>query len=260
MTDFDKWEKRFGWLSFPSIIRYYALMHVLVYVLQIIRPDIGQILDFDRTRILSGEVWRVFTFYFASSEFGQVSPLTLLFLLCMVSFMFMVSDGLEGAWGSFKTSLFCYFGMLMVLVANCVLPGAMPYSGLMIYSSAFLAFATLYPKVEIRLMMLIPIQVGFLGAVQGFFLVVACLFSPSLIPFYVFATMNYLLWAGIPALRGTAGVVKAAKRRSQFKAAGRLEDDAFHRCESCGRTDVSDPKLDFRVCEDGREFCEEHLP
>lgn len=260
MNGFDKWERRFGWLAFPSIIRYYALMHVLVYVLQIVRPDLSEVLDFDRARILSGEVWRVFTFYFAASQFGEVSPLSLLFLLCMVSFMFMVSDGLEGAWGSFKNSLFCYFGMLMILVANFVLPGEMPYSGLMIYSSAFFAFATLYPKVEIRLFLIIPVQVGFLGAAQGFFMLVACLFGPSLIPFYLLVTLNYILWAGIPALRGTAGVVKAVQRRSKFKSAGYPKNEAFHKCEVCGRTDTTDPALDFRVCEDGREFCQEHLP
>jgi hypothetical protein len=260
MTGFDKWERRFGWLAFPHIIRYYALLHVLVYVLQIVRPDLQEVLDFDRARIFSGEVWRVFTFYFAASRFGGVSPITLLFLFFAVSFMFMVSDGLEGAWGSFKTSLFCYFGMLMILLANFVLPMQMPYSGLMIYSSAFLSFATLYPKVEIRLFMIIPVQVGFLGAALGVYLLATCLFSPSSIPFHLFVVMNYLLWAGIPALRGTARVVKSAQRRSKFKAASKPEEEAFHKCEVCGRTDASDPELDFRVCEDGREFCAEHLP
>lgn len=258
MTWIDKCEKRFGWLTFPRIIRYYALMHVLVYVLQIIRPDMGEVLEFDRGRILSGEVWRVFTFFFSASQFGAVSPITLLFLIFAVNFMFMVNDGLEAEWGSFKTTLFFYFGMLMVLVANVVLPVVIPYSGLMIYSSAFLAFATLFPKVEIRFMMIIPIQIGFLGAVQGLFLIVGCLFAPILIPFYVLATLNYFLWAGIPALRGTARVVKSAQRRSRFQAASKVE--TFHACETCGRTDASHPELDFRVCEDGREYCREHLP
>lgn len=260
MTGFYKWERRFGWLAFPRLIRYYALLHVLVYVLQVIRPDLSQVLEFDRARILSGEVWRIFTFYFSASEFGGVSPITLLFLICAVNFMFMVNDGLEEEWGSFKTSLFCYFGMLMILVANFVLPVGLPYSGLMMYSSAFLAFATLYPKVEIRLFLLIPVQVGFLGVLQGVFMLAACVFQPSLIPFYLFATMNYLLWVGIPVLRGTACVMQAAQRRSKFRAAAKPEDDTFHRCEACGRTEVSHPDLDFRVCEDGREFCAEHLP
>lgn len=260
MSGFDQWERRFGWLAFPGLIRYYALLHVLVYVLQVIRPDLGGIMDFDRGRVLSGEWWRIVTCFFSASQFGAVSPLTLVFLLCMVGFMFMVSDGLEGAWGSFKTSLFCYFGMLMILVANFVLPTAMPYSGLMVYSSAFFAFATLYPKVEIRFMLFIPMQVGFLGAAQGVFLVATCFFEPALIPFHLLATLNYILWAAIPALRGTAHVVKAAQRRSRFQATAKPDKEAFHRCEVCGRTDVSNPELDFRVCEDGREFCVEHLP
>ena len=66
MTSISRWERRFGWLAFPGLLRYYALMHALVYVLQIVRPDIGSLLEFDRARILSGEVWRVFTFLFSS--------------------------------------------------------------------------------------------------------------------------------------------------------------------------------------------------
>jgi hypothetical protein len=54
MTIFDRMERRFGWLSFPGFLRYYALFHVLVFVLQYIRPDIGEVLEFDRAKILSG--------------------------------------------------------------------------------------------------------------------------------------------------------------------------------------------------------------
>ena len=66
-------ERRFGWVGFPGFLRYFALLHVLVYVLQIARPGIGLLLMFDRGSIQAGEVWRVVTFLFASSGFGQFS-------------------------------------------------------------------------------------------------------------------------------------------------------------------------------------------
>jgi hypothetical protein len=28
----------------------------------------------------------------------------------------------------------------------------------------------------------------------------------------------------------------------------------------CGRTEISDPELDFRMAADGEEYCEDHLP
>ena len=120
MTIFDRLERRCGWLAFPGFLRYYALFHVLVYILQIIRPDIGQLFAFDRAKIFSGEVWRVATMFFAGSQFGTFNPVSVLLLICAVNFVFMVSDGLENAWGSFKASLFYYTGIGLVLVANFV--------------------------------------------------------------------------------------------------------------------------------------------
>ena len=117
MTIFDRLERRCGWLAFPGFLRYYALFHVLVYILQIIRPDIGQLFAFDRAKIFSGEVWRVATMFFAGSQFGTFNPVSLLLLIFAVSFVFMVSDGLENAWGSFKASLFYYTGIGLVLLA-----------------------------------------------------------------------------------------------------------------------------------------------
>lgn len=252
-------ERRFGWLSFPGIIRYYALMHVLVFVLQIINPNMGQLLDFDREKILAGEVWRLFTFYFAASRFGGMSPFTLIFLFFIVNFMFMVGDGLESEWGAFKTSLFVYFGMLSLLLWNLLFV-TIPLSGLTLYSSVFFAFATLYPKMEVRLMLIIPIQVRFIAIIMAGGLLLQCLGWPLLFLFYLVATLNYFLWAGIPALRGKARKVQSAQRRSKFKAASMPETAAFHTCVVCGRTEISNPELEFRIATDGKEYCTDHLP
>jgi hypothetical protein len=69
---------------------------------------------------------------------------------------------------------------------------------------------------------------------------------------------NYLLWAGLPALRGKSQEVKSLKRRMHFNAAKGKPADGFHRCEVCGRTEISNPELDFRVGPDGKEYCDEH--
>lgn len=260
MTNFDRLERRFGWLAFPGFLRYYALFHVLVFVLQYIRPDIGEVLEFDRAKILSGEVWRVVTLFFASSEMGRPSLFSILFLIFVVNFMFMVSDGLEGAWGSFKASLFHYMGILMILVANFIYPFAIPSSGIALYGAAFLAFATLFPKVEILLMMIIPVQVRFLGIFAGVMLVFSVIAQPVLLPFVVMAYANYLFWVAIPTLRGTSRVLQSAQRKRKFNAAKRSESEAFHTCAVCQKTDVADPGAEFRIGADGAEYCVDHLP
>ena len=260
MSFFDRMERRWGGIAFPGFLRYYALMHVMVFVVQMLRPDVGQMLEFDRAKILSGEVWRVVTMFFSTSQFsGGNLFVSLLFLYFGVMFVFMVSDGLENAWGSFKTSLFYYTGMVAVVVMNFIYPVAIPGSGTVLYGAAFLAFATLFPRVEILLFMILPVQVRFLGMFAGALVLLNAFGRPWLLPFYLVAYANYFIWAGIPALRGTARLIESGQRRKKFNAAKMPASEAFHTCKVCGKTDVSDPHVEFRIGKDGEEYCSEHL-
>jgi len=260
MISIERLERRWGWLSFPGLLRYYALMHALVYVLQVFRPDIGALLEFDRARILSGEVWRLVTFLFSSSGFAGLGMIGILFFFFMVMIAFLMSEALEGAWGVFKTTLFYYFGIVALIIANLLFPGAMRGSGFLIYGSAFLAFATLNPRHEFLLFLILPVQVRFLAMFQAGIMLLSVFSNWLLLPFYLLGCANYILWAGIPALRGTARVIESVHRRKRFEAAKESLDVAFHTCVLCDRTDLSDPGLEFRVGADGREYCLDHLP
>ena len=265
MTVFDRLERRWGRLAFPGFLRYYALFHVLVFVLQLIRPDIGQVLEFDREKIFSGEIWRIATLFFANSEFGNPrSPMAIIFLIFAVNIVFMVGVGLENAWGVFKASLFYYTGIVLVLVANFaysfIFTGAVPLSGTILYASAFLAFCTVFPKVEILLLFIIPVQVRFLGMLMAGGLLIAIVSAPILLPFFTVALANYFIWAGIPALRGTARVIESGKRKKRFNSGKLPASEAFHTCAVCQVTEVSDPNMEFRIGHDGEEYCTGHLP
>lgn len=262
MQFLDKLERKLGWLTFPGLLRYYALFHVMVFLLQFVNPQIGSILEFDREKILSGEIWRVVTFLFATNRFSSMNPVfAMLFLYIMVMIAFMISDALEGAWGVFRSTLFYYTGIAGLLAANFIYSQPVPGSGYFIYLSAFFAFATLFPKVEFMMFFIIPVQVRWIATLIAVFLVLP-LFS---LPFYyigyaVLGFGNYALWAGIPALRGQAKIMESAGRRRKFEKSKANPDEAFHRCAKCGRTEGTDPSLEFRMAANGEEYCEEHLP
>lgn len=260
MRSIGQLEIRYGWLSFPGFLRYYALMHALVYVLQVVRPDIGALLEFDRARILSGEVWRLVTFLFSSSGFAGTGMIGILFFFFMVMIAFIMNDALEDAWGVFKTSLFHYCGITGLIIANFVFPNVMAGSGFLIYGSSFLAFATLFPRFEFLMFFILPVQVRFLAMIQAGFMVIGLLGNWLLLPFFLLGCANYLIFAGIPALRGTAQVIESKQRRKRFQAAKEPEEHSFHSCERCDRNEVTDPQLEFRVGKDGREYCIDHLP
>jgi len=62
----DKLERRAGWLAFPGLFRFFVLLQALALVLSWMNPHLGALLEFDRAKILSGEIWRLFTFLFAA--------------------------------------------------------------------------------------------------------------------------------------------------------------------------------------------------
>ena len=259
MQFLDKWERKLGWMSFPGLLRYYALFHVMVFLLQFFNPQIGHVLDFDRGKIMSGEVWRVLTFLVADSGFKGLGAFSMLFLFFMVMIAFMMSDTLEGAWGVFRTSMFHYTAFAGLLIANFLYEDPMSGSGFFIYTSAFFAFATLFPKHEFLMFLIIPVQVRWLAILLGVLMVVGVLGEPLYLGYLLLSFSNYLLWAGIPAMRGQARVIRSAGRKREFRKAKPDAEDAFHRCAKCGRTEVSDPDLEFRMAGDGAEYCTDHL-
>ncbi|MES2477182.1 MAG: hypothetical protein V4640_15465 [Verrucomicrobiota bacterium] len=260
MSFFDRLERRWGWLAFPGFLRYYALFQVMVFILQLFRPDIGALLAFDRDKIFAGEIWRIATMFFSNGQFGSPNLIGILLLFFAVNFVFMISDGLEGAWGAFKASLFYYTGIVTALVANFLYPIAIPYSGMTLFVASLLAFATLFPMVEILLFLIIPVQMRFIGILSALGIAMTIFKLPILMPFFMLTFMNYLVWAGIPALRGTARVLDATKRKRSFNRSKLPSDEAFHRCKVCAKTEVTDAHLEFRIGKDGEEYCVEHLP
>ncbi|WP_411826538.1 hypothetical protein [Luteolibacter sp. AS25] len=260
MQFLDKWERKLGWMSFPGLLRYYALFHVLVFLLQYINPGIERLLEFDRSKIMAGEVWRLVTFIFATDRFGGPGAFAMLFLFFMVMIAFMISDALEQAWGVFRSSLFFYAGYLGLLVANVIYPQTLPGSGFFIYLSAFFVFCTLFPKYEFLMFFVIPVQVRWLGMFLAGMLVLGVIGSPLYLGFLFLGFANYIFWAGIPALRGRAQLAESAARRKKFDKSKPSAEVAFHKCATCSRTEISDPGLDFRMAVDGNEYCEEHLP
>lgn len=256
MSMMDRLERRFARLSFPGFLRYYALFHVMVYSLQIFRQDIGMILEFDRDKIMAGEVWRMVTFLFASSGNLGVSPIGVLFFFFLIRIMMMINDALEEEWGVFKTSLFHYFAICGLLLGNFVMPVAMPASGFIIYGSAFFAFATLFPRVVWHLFLVVPVEVRFIAMFMAFLLLLMVLGQPLVIPFLILGYGNYLLWVVVPIWRGSQRTRSQKTFRKPLKAGFDEDEEPFHKCAECHRNDVMDPEREFRVGDDGKEYCD----
>ncbi|MEK7952634.1 hypothetical protein [Luteolibacter soli] len=253
------------WLHFPGLFKYLTFLGVIAYAFQWTGKDIAEILEFDWDKILTGQVWRLFSFLFAPIGLQSFTAWGVFMLFFAVQLAFMISDSLEEAWGTTRTTLYILLGWGGLLVVQLLLSLLVGFSfslpcGLLFSASMFFAFATLYPKVELMIMFILPVQVRILGWIGGIVMLLTVITSPWSLVLIFPAMLPYLLWVLPDVIHGRKSLVKAAQRRRKFQVASRPEALAFHRCESCGRTERDSEDLQFYTLPDGKEYCQEHLP
>lgn len=256
-------ERRFGKLAIPNLIRWIAIFQFVVWALNLFvasgetKESFTSYLELDASRVYAGEVWRLFTFILIPRG---MNPLIILFV---VFFLWFIGDGLENAWGAFRVNLYVY-----ATVACLIVLGLIPGIGIIVnfnigfifFCAMFLAFAGIYPDHVINLFGLIPIKAKWL-AWADLALLASMVLGQSFMILPISAALLPYVIVFVPGfLDGMKRNSEAAARRSSFQ--GDLDQekgDAFHTCESCGKTDVSDPQLEFRVTSEGQELCENCL-
>ncbi len=262
----NSFENRFRWLGFPSLLRGLAIIHFIMVIILMIRPETGLAMTFDWGRIISGEVWRVFSFLLLpvpAPPIGapvDVSPISLIFAFFALMIAFLFNDALENTWGVWRTSLYFYFVIIGQIAANVLLSLAglhpQPEGGIYIYLSAFFVFATLFPQHTFLVMLIIPVKVWILAILSGVLLIFSALSSFNFTVFVLFTFFPYLCWAIPLAFRNGKNRSQITKRRIKFQSQAKSgQGHSFHRCKQCGATEKSHPDREFRVTADGEEIC-----
>jgi len=260
MTFLDHLERHLGRLAIPGLIRYVAAFTGLVYLLGYASPDYLSFLVLSPEKVMQGEVWRLITWIFVTGQ--GYSTFQILFMAVAIMFLWFIGDLIEGTWGTFKLNAFYFTGVIASTIAAMLLPGAETGLGANTYLqlSLLLAACTLAPNVQILFMFVIPLKLKWLAWISACLCLLSMLGSaPAVQAAILISIANYLLFFGPSYLRGRAQAHHHAVRRAKFEAAA-APLETLHRCETCGRTEVSNPHLDFRVRADGHEYCEEHLP
>ena len=262
----------------PNLMLYITLGTALVYLFSMISNSyyLYALLCFDRSLILRGQIWRLFT-YPLTSNAGNLL-LTAVSLLCYYS----LGRAMENIWGTCRFTLYYLSGVVMMDI-YCMLFGghaSVTYLNL----SLFLGYATLYPDASFLLFFIIPVK-AWIFALVDLVLVLSGLFTdpfPSNL-FSVISLANYFLFFGKDVLnvipmswRANARRLVRRKKGGKATKAKVIPFDAgsyqastatpkapyTHRCTICGRTDVSDPDLEFRYCSRCKGYycyCQEHI-
>lgn len=253
----DHLERRFGRFAIPGLTRYVVALNALVVLLVWINPNYVGELNLDRQAILHGEIWRLVSWIFIPTTFKFMWV-----LLYLVS-LWSIGDMLESAWGTFRVNAYYFTGMLFNTLSVFIF--GVPDGNLLLNLSLLLALGTVIPNHQI-LLLVFPVKVKWaalfsLAMVCGVYILQTGL---SLITLFVgiyllFSLSNYLLFFGPALVRNWRDKQKVLERRARFETAKIPEDATLHRCFQCGKTEASHPNMDFRVAEDGHEYCSEHL-
>ncbi len=253
-------ERRFGWLAIPGLIRIVVALTALVYLLTFLNPAFVSILTLNPARILRGEVWRLVTYIFIPQSIGQPGSLmSPLWVLVALWFLLFIGDRLEQAWGAFHLTLYFLVGMIGTTIA-AFLFGAQ-FSNAMLASSLFFAFAHFYPDEVIYVLFVLPMKVKWLAWISAALLLFGFVTSPMSYRMALIAAFaNYLIFFGPGVVRSVRNRQDVAGRRRRFEENARPEEEALHRCATCGATEQTNASLEFRVARDGEEYCLAHLP
>lgn len=255
----------------------------LVYIINLMDTTATFMLyiNFNPRLILRGQVWRLVTFLFMPVNSSPLWEIVALY------FYYFIGSNLERQWGTARFTIYYFTGVLMNILfgfAAYYIPallgsdtGAISQLQAMFMTSSYLnlsmffAFASIWPDAIVRLFFIIPIKMKWAAWIDAAFFAYNILagmwyFPYNLLP--LVAILNFFLfcWGNLKInFKRDRGY---SKRRSQFNSAIHQAENEErmhgyrHKCEVCGRTDVSDPDLEFRYCSRCQGYhcyCADHI-
>lgn len=284
----NKLERKIGKFAIKHLIVYILAAYVvgyLFYFLDIfgVLPGIYSMLEMDPAAICRGQVWRLVTWVCTNPQ----SPS--LFLIFMFMLYYWIGNTLENIWGTFRYNVFIFMGLILMTIAPMLIylvtglmfgfGNALSLSASTYYLNftSFLAFATIFPNQQVYFMFFIPIKMKWLAIIDAVFLVIQigqyallayaqpayAVYCISTIVSILLSVTNFIVY--FLATRNYKRISpKEIKRKRKYHKQVREAKvrGTRHYCAICGRTEESNPELQFRFCSKcngNLEYCNEHL-
>ena len=283
-TQFNRFCLRNRDKGIPNLMLYICLGAGVVSFASLINGGyfLYSLLCFDKTAILHGQVWRLVTWLLTENLAGN-PLLSVIFLY----FFYRLGRTVEQSIGTFKFNLFYLGGVILmdifamifcptqtVVIGNSLIPPeyfTVFYNNMayFLHLSMILAFATTFPDAQFLIFFLIPVKAWVIALVDlvliGIQIFNMC-YPVALFPHCLFplvGLLNYFLFFGedMANLLPLSWRAKLKGRKSAnqgpkvipFEKAGPYRpapkrEDFTHKCTVCGRTDVTNPELEFRYC------------
>ena len=185
MNFLNKLDRKFGKYAVPNLINYLLIGYGIGYVLQLFNPNIYHLLELSPEYVMQGQVWRLFTWILTTPQNFSF------FTIFMFLFYYWIGHTLENHWGTFRYNMYILSGYLIMTVGAMAIYWitllasggkfgvSLSMSTYYVNMASFLAFATLFPNVQVYFMMILPVKIKWLAIVDGIYLGYTCLYSVS---------------------------------------------------------------------------------
>lgn len=280
MSNMSNFERKFGKYAIKNISLMLIMCYGVGYLIHLINPQFLTYLALNPYEILHGQIWRIFTWIIMPPETSN-----LFFVLIMLYFYYSIGTTLERTWGTYRYNVYLFSGMLFTVAGSFLLMGycylfngdmikvlgaetvfsfvSMFFTTYYVNMSIFLAFAATFPDVQVLLMFVIPIKVKWLGIIYGVLLAFEFIQGNAYSRFAMAASLLNFAVFWLTSRNHIHMSPKQVKRRQEFRREVKRNTGVTkHKCAICGRTEESNPELEFRFCSkcDGNyEYCQEHL-
>jgi membrane associated rhomboid family serine protease len=260
----------------PNLMLYIVVCNIAVFLLDQFSSggaSLADLLCFTTSAVARGQIWRILTFALIPSTNSALT----LFISCY--FYYWIGTSLERQWGTPKFTCYYLGGMLFTLLGTTIVSLIVRYP-IPVYGASyvnfamFLAFAALWPDAQVLLFFIIPIRIKYLAYIDlAFFAwsIVQYIASGAwffaIIP--IMALLNFVIFFWPEAAR----FLKLERTRTRqaarfYNAAANTRREAqqanagARKCAVCGRTNLTNPELDFRYCSRCAGyhcFCSDHI-
>ena len=271
MNILNRLERRFGRYAIPNVMRIFTLLYAIGLVIWLLNPTFYVLyLSLNPAAVLHGQIWRLVTWLMFPPGGGGSSLEVLVFGLVTLFFYNWIGALLEQSWGCFR--------FVAAFVANLVFRNFVLITPDALNLSLFLAFALSFPDMRVYLMGFLPIRAIYVALVyvvmEFYYFVMGTAGNRITILLSLMNLGLYLHWSGaLKKLLQGAGAGQnsgAGERRVRIlsvdvarrKKEAAPEKKARHCCTVCGRTELTNPELEFRYCskcKGNHEYCSDHL-
>ena len=227
-------ERRFGHLAVPGLMRIIVAFNALVFLMATVRPNLVGLLELRPDRVMAGEVWRLISYIFIP-QISVGGQLSVLWVFLYLNFLWLLGEGLEQAWGSFKLNLYYFVGMLGTTVAAFCFRET-DANGVFLNTSLFFAFATLFPNYPVMLFFIVPVRVKWIALFSLGLVGLSLISGPAAMKLTILVALaNYLLFFGPAWLTYWREQGRTVTRRQEFQVAQQREaEETLHHCKVCG--------------------------